>query len=314
MKYIGRILVIVLCAAVAIAFAFLSKMLPERSHNEWISFSTSDSNLKLVNESSAELKQADKIKIDLSLEEIVLMPTEKDIVEVKEYINYDPADNDPIVIDSDGSIITIRDTNVNHNWFPQMNKRKKIEIYLPDSFEQNLDIDLKSGELEATMDLKLKNFDIELSSGDIELLQVTAEKTIIDVKSGHLTIEKLDSEQDVQVSSGYAGIKDGSGNASYICFSGDIEVTNQKGVVEAEVSSGEIDLTLGEASGSFKTSSGSLSADIDRVTGDLEMDVTSGDVEVNIPEDTTFEFEGNIRSGSIDTYFDCDGDEHHMKA
>lgn len=312
MKYIGRIIIVALCVAVVCGFAFLSKVMPQKTYEDG-NF-VSNSKLTLVNESSVELKQADKIEIDLNSEEIIVLPSDTDLVEVKEYINYNPEDNEPIILESTGTEIEIRNSIIRENWIPVIGRRKKVEIYLPKTFEKNMGIELKSGDMKVAMDLFLDEFELTLSSGEIQMQKVETTKANVECKSGHIGIDSLSGTQTVTVFSGEIDIKGGEGDASYECFSGASYITNEKGTVQAETSSGTTKLSLGEACGDFKILSGNLDVKINKVSGDLNLDSKSGSLGLEIPEESSFEYKGKMTSGNIYTYFDVEGDEDREEA
>lgn len=93
-------------------------------------------------------------------------------------------------------------------------------------------------------------------------------------------------EFETQASSGDITVLSGKGGGSFETSSGDITVKGIAGQFEAEASSGDIELEAEELS------------------GDMEVNTTSGDMKILLPADGSFAYQGSSNSGDISTSFD----------
>lgn len=138
----------------------------------------------------------------------------------------------------------------------------------------------------------LKNMEIETTSGDIEIsgweeCRPSMKEVRLSTTSGEITADYLNAEK-VNVSS----------------VSGDIEVQNVTGKLHASATSGTLDIRQLTGEGELNTVSGEVYVGTDRLAGDLKIGTTSGEVQLTIPQDSSFKLDIDTTSGSIDTFFD----------
>lgn len=267
MKYIWRVLVIVLCVLIVIGIGFMGTILPQRSNSLFVEWG---GEMKLVQETDFDLSKVDKINIDFGSEEVVILPSESDQLEMKQYMNYEPSERELATLWRTGNTLDIKQGERDFILFSSFGKRERVEIYLPEFYQDALKIEIGSGSLRIDQDMTLTDFDLELHSGNVTTESIVAEEIKVELSSGKITIGQLIGEQDVKVSSGHLSIQKSTGNGKYQCSSGQMDV----GVSE--------------------------------LLGDMDVEVMSGKCEITLPEDASFEYESKISSGDIDTYFDTD--------
>ncbi len=124
-------------------------------------------------------------------------------------------------------------------------------------------------------------------SGDVDLKGAAGAD--VDLVSGELTLENI------------------VGDVYLKAVSGDIRATGVKGSIEVEAVSGDIELR--DVSEAQTVSAKSVSGGITysgkiKAGGRYELKAHSGDVRMTIPADSTFDFEANTFSGSIDSDFE----------
>ncbi len=74
--------------------------------------------------------------------------------------------------------------------------------------------------------------------------------------------------------------------------------------MEIVTTSGEISVENGKGYGEAEASSGDVSVSLRSLEGDLDIDTTSGEVRIYLPEDASFAFVFSSASGECETFFD----------
>ena len=120
--------------------------------------------------------------------------------------------------------------------------------------------------------LEAGNADIKVSSGDVQLNKVTAETLEIKLSSGDLEIMTLDS------------------NRTEISTSGKTLIKSGRGEIILEGSSGDVDITLSA------------------LDAPLNLDISSGDITIALPEGSAFDALLDTSSGRIRSEFPVLGD------
>ncbi len=172
----------------------------------------------------------------------------------------------------------------NRSWGEDsLNVSVDYKLWIPE--KASLEVKCVSGDV--TVDPLGGKCDVSCVSGDVDVLG--AEGLEANVTSGELTVKNI------------------MGDAYLTTVSGDIQAETIKGSVESESVSGDIDLkSVSEANRvDAKTVSGDITyvGDI-RPGGDYRLKSHSGDVEVSIPGNSAFDFEGKTFSGVIDSDFE----------
>jgi hypothetical protein len=198
-------------------------------------------------------------------------------------------------------------------------RETRIEIDLPRSFRENIRITHGSGVFRAETDfLDFRTIDLSVSSGLASFKRLSGETVSVRVSSGSLDVEGIEGNSFISVSSGKLQIgaltggehriKESSGRTriGVIRGGGIIDISSggvifekTLGRMESHVSSGS--LTMGDFSGegSFDLNSGNIRLDIRELSGDLRFTVSSGDIDVNIPGELSFNLDAVTNSGSV---------------
>ncbi len=144
-----------------------------------------------------------------------------------------------------------------------------LDIYIPRTYANKLNISTSSADV-IIKDLSstLSDLVIDTSSGDIELVNIEVEnKTDLSTSSGDITLKSVSSDIDFYTSSG------------------DLDVSNLDGDFIGITSSGEIDLH-------------SISENFY-----INIRTSSGDVDVNVNNEASFDFTTSTSSGDIEVNF-----------
>lgn len=143
-------------------------------------------------------------------------------------------------------------------------------------------------------------------SGDVSLEEIGGTAKV-NVVSGDVGVKKADKGVDCETVSGDLEIQGVTGDAYLKSVSGDIIGERIKGSIKAEVVSGEIELReVSEAKVvEGKTISGSViyQGKINR-DGRYDLNSHSGDINMTLPSDSSFELEAKTFSGKIESDFD----------
>lgn len=172
-----------------------------------------------------------------------------------------------------------------------------------DQLTGGMDIESTSGEItvkQLTGETKIKS-----SSGNIESETITGD-TRLETTSGDISVKHIDGTVTAESSSGRIEIHEGSGERTVRTTSGDIQLEDIADMWEVRSSSGEVWLKAREGSGSISTTSGDIDLELGKLTGDLQIDSSSGVVKIRLSADNAFDFEANTSSGDIQTFFDGD--------
>lgn len=111
--------------------------------------------------------------------------------------------------------------------------RNKLTIYIPESYNRDLEIEVGSGNLlldGKANDLHINHLSLEAGSGNIQIEKVKSKEAVIDVHSGNVDVKKFAGQLKADVSSG--NLK--------------VEFDRLQDSVQTDVSSGHLTLKLPE--------------------------------------------------------------------
>lgn len=199
----------------------------------------------------------------------------------------------------------------------------KIETVSTDSGQIKGDLTIKTTSGDIYSGHLVGNIVLGSSSGDITVKQLTGETDIrsnsgfvksetitgdtqITTISGDIAVQCIDGSAKVEASSGEVRIGAGSGERTVKTNSGDILLEDMNGVWNVEATSGTVWIKASKGNGEIETASGDITLEIGELTGDLNINSTSGFAKVKLSPDSSFDFSAKTSSGDIDTFFDED--------
>ncbi len=159
------------------------------------------------------------------------------------------------------------------------------------------------------------------SSGDIYFREIAGDAQI-STSSGEITVERIDGDAEFSASSGDVRLRHAEGDVKISTSSGEIQVLGGSGTriisassgsitladingrFDLRTTSGEISVENGKGYGEAEASSGDVSVSLRSLEGDLDIDTTSGEVRIYLPEDASFAFVFSSASGECETFFD----------
>lgn len=144
----------------------------------------------------------------------------------------------------------------------------EVKVYIPDHFDKSVSIEVRSGKVDFAAGpetkMNLANLDIELKSGKVLLENLSAEKLSLEVGSGSITSKEIRTEE------------------------GEIEINS--GDVRFEKYRGKLDIEL---------NSGSLDIGLKKLEAPIYASVNSGNMTLELPEQSDFTLETKVASGEI---------------
>ena len=167
------------------------------------------------------------------------------------------------------------------------------------------------------------NTQLKTSSGDISIKEITGDTKVesssgyqvietltgnaqLNSTSGDVSIQSMNGGTRIETASGYVRILEGSGDRSLTTSSGNITVKGTEGNFQVSTQSGDVQINMQKGAGSIDTSSGDTQLGLEELAGTLDIDSSSGYVNIKLSTKNEFEFEADTGSGDIATFFDSD--------
>ena len=202
------------------------------------------------------------LEIDLSSVRATIVPEERN--DIKAELDGKGA----VAVKKNGDRIKVEYSRKWFDGFKIFNHTPELYIYIPEDYNRKMAINVGSGYLNFEgPSAELEQLKIDLSSGKVDLANVTTKEFIHKGSSGMIDIDTLVTD---------SGTIDMS--------SGKVKVENYQGELEAEVSSGMLEVQL------------------EKLVDDIHLKASSGQIKLDLPEDADFKLNGKTTSG----YIDCD--------
>lgn len=221
---------------------------------------------------SVPLNNFNKINVDFSSEDIIVQTTDESNLRVVQKGATKLKEGDKFTINKDNNNIIIKRTasNIVHSIFNFGYFGEKIEVYIPKSYNKDLDIQSSSGNVIFNSDINLNNISCTARSGNLQL-------------NGNITGNDVN-------------LKSSSGNIS-------VEALMSK-IYKVNTSSGNIHIDSLSGSGEVAVSSGDVKINYTDIKEYSNVSTHSGNVNLSIPKGLSFEFNGKCSSGDINSNFD----------
>lgn len=229
----------------------------------------------LVNTQEISKGTLERITVSYSAEDITILESLSDNIVLKEYMNVDQREYYATVW-QEGDDLTIS-SGKRPERIGANSFRAKIEIYLPAEYHGSLFTESTSGSVHAKQDLILSEFKADSKSGSILLKQVEADTIQIHAASGSVEV-------------------------------GMIAKTS-----EIETQSGSIHVLSLSSAGTFTAGSGSIRISCSEDVGNIVAKTSSGNIEMEIPENLSAHFSAKTNSGDIVSPFTNPGEKREKK-
>lgn len=285
-KIIKGLIIIVICSMIlgGISYVLEHKFGIVKSGNEIVQENNNSSNGKSNMDTTKEFSKGNikTINVETVSTDVNIITTKEDKIKVHFYGNTNSKKASPYLeafANGDDLDILIKyPVNIS---FMNINTKINLDIYIPENYKNSLQIKTTSGDA-VIGDLQLDKFGFDTTSGDAKINSLTVNETKFEGTSGELNIKSLLSTKN-----------------EFNTTSGDTAIENITGDI------------LGESvSGSFKF-------DYKDFDNNINIDTTSGDVELKLPKKSEFKLDFDSTSGDLKNDFPItvsgEADKHEIK-
>ncbi|MFT9596838.1 LiaG family protein [Mesobacillus sp.] len=226
-----------------------------------VNFAKAEDAVKVTN-------QTENISIDISSVETMIVPEDRD--DVRAELN----GKGTLKVKRHGDEIEVSVKRKGFFWFNWFEMdQTSLTVYIPEDYDKDMDIELGSGKIDfngqsADKPMKLRNLALNIGSGRLTLENFDVENLESQSSSGEVEMNLIDAV-----------------SGSFDVSSGRLLVKNYSGKLDADVSSGELEIQ------------------INQLLGDVSLDVNSGYIGLDLPENADFTLNGKISSGNISSNF-----------
>lgn len=216
---------------------------------------------------SAILRNIHEIEVDADATSINIIP-EEDRHKLMVNLHGGGSENVDLTIERADNVLEI---NVDHSWCEwfSFGEEMILDVYVPENYNQNIAVDLGSGNLNfhgasKNDPMVLNKLEVDMSSGNADLKYLQLHQIVYDGSSGNFEARWLTAKQSL-----------------FDISSGNIELSHYTGPLDAELSSGR-----------FK-------AQIEQLKAPIDIEASSGIISLDLPDGADFTYRGNVSSGMI---------------
>jgi lia operon protein LiaG len=242
-----------------------------------------NSQMSVQKQETVSLDGISNIKMDFSSENITITPIDGSEIKIVETCNRNLSEREKFTVSRDGSSLSVAQgqNRISFSFFG-MSMNRKVELLIPRSYAGDLAVKLNSGNIVLSEDEAFKNLDCSLDSGNFEAAGL-----------------KIDSSATIQTDSGNVVVSSLASQAYNI-----------------SVTSGNIRFGTLSGSGYIKGTSGNIRVANLAIADYADVRTTSGNIELGLSKDLSFEFAGYTTSGNINTDFGImyESDKKHASA
>lgn len=267
--------------------------------------------LTLEYETPAEAVRDLKIMYNNNPVDVYFYQGSQDEIVIREYAYKELLEGEKTTIEEKDGVLLVRGKRrgklIHFGFFGRDKNGGYVEVYLPDTWQGDLQVQTVSGDIFSQIDFclgKEADFQASSTSGDITLTKVEAGKIDVSSTSGDLRIEDAGGDLQLATTSGEITLFTGTGDCGISTVSGDIHVDCLTGAFRFSTTSGEISAAEVKGGGKASTVSGDIRLQFKDLNETLTVSSTSGEVSMDLPRDTAVDFEAATTSGDINTFFD----------
>jgi len=243
--------IVILSLLGIMVFGLFMFLMDERHDLSDLTFNKSEA--KLMKSETYNLNEVNKIVTNLRDADIEIKHTNENIIKVDLY----DKDKDKMDVSLSNGELSIEFTGSNFCFGFCFFGGRRVIVYLPESFDKDIEIVTASGEV--NMPKVLSRVEIKTVSGDVFV-----------ESADNLTIKTTSGD-----------VKVGSSKKTYIStVSGEIEIRDTE-EFEGKTTSGDLDIDILNTSIDFSTVSGDIDIASANIIKDSKIGTVSGDVEIN---------------------------------
>lgn len=286
MKKLGALVGLVIILGMAAGICIWSVSYAESYNYGQIDVVFGGGKVELYNIREFDVQDINNIKLKYKSPNIIFLKGQDKIV-IKEYLRKNRKNAEAAMEVVNGTLqVNGGEKGTVVNIFAFNTQSERIEVYLPDTYINAVEVIVTSGNIKADEAFHFKEFHASANSGNIFCENITADVIEANTTSGNIRFGLAQGERIMSASSGNIHISKGEGSTSIKTASGGIRVENAAGSLRASAASGNI------------------SVDLIRIEESIEIGTTSGNISIEIPKESAFSYEGSAASGSIRTDFD----------
>ncbi|MDQ0973673.1 lia operon protein LiaG [Neobacillus niacini] len=173
-----------------------------------------------------------------------------------------------LIVKETGNKIVVETKRKMFNWF-SFSEKRQLKIYIPEDYNSNMNIQIGSGSLDFSGEsMKLNKLSLDIGSGNVHLGHLEVDEFTHDVSSGNVKIDTLTTKK-----------------GTFDLSSGNLDIEHYTGAIQADVSSGR------------------FAVQMDQLNDSIDIDLSSGDVKLDLPDHADFNLNGKVSSGNISSDF-----------
>jgi lia operon protein LiaG len=207
-------------------------------------------------------KSTKHINMDLTGISATIIPENRDNLQA------DLKGKGKLTVKESGDRISVQYKRIWFDWLPFLN-HSKLTIYIPKSYNRNLEIDSGSANLLYNgSGTELNRLAVKIGSGNVNLKNLKVNRYEHKGSSGNANITSLETK-----------------TGTFDLSSGNIRLMHYIGKLNGDLSSGNFNVQM------------------DQLTNDIKVNVSSGKVKLDLPKNADFTLNGDVSSGSISNNF-----------
>ncbi|ERI91721.1 hypothetical protein HMPREF1982_02764 [Clostridiales bacterium oral taxon 876 str. F0540] len=234
------------------------------------SFNGTKGNYDINEEKAANINGIKEIKVSVASPDINIIPVDGSEIKAQlngKIISSGPYTKPELEFSTSGDSLYINVNSKTNMVIGFFSSSLKLDIYIPSSYSDTLKLSSSSGDLNVK-NLKLSNLECNASSGNANIENVSADNFVYNSSSGSLKADKLTTKT--------SKLSNSSGSKRATGFTGDLKVSS---------------------------SSGDTKIDYAAFDNNINVDSSSGSVEIKLPESSNFYLSAHTSSGGIKTDF-----------
>jgi len=290
------LVIIAFLVTVIIMFTFGKVSFPRFMNNE--------KQIELLHQSE-KVNGITAISLDLSSTDVVITPSASNEINISYRGPESLKEKLDLTVTVNNGELSIVQNEAHQFFFFNWNFTPKIlEISLPQSYADNIDIENSSGNLSISGVYNLTSFKSQLTSGDVNLEDIVCPDFSVGCTSGNITLGNIEAKNiNITMTSGNLKASALTGDGNIGTISGDIRIDNLAGNDQISMTSGNVTISSFSGSGSASCSSGNIDITIAGSMGDFSAKTSSGNVDVTLEKGTSYVIEANCTSGDVTANF-----------
>ncbi len=304
-------LVVLVCIAIGL-ISFLSNISKksisenntDRHYFNFTLASEKSSILKVLKEEHVDMSDIQEIELNFSSSDIDVSITDDSTISIIESATVKLEEDELFtLINQNGKLVVTAGRKRRQSvLFGFGFTQRKVELLLPKKYAGDLNLTTSSGDIRIFSDLDLKNISVNQASGDLKTdYALTVQSFKAQLASGDIKVKYLEcKDYALKTASGDIAISFLKGSGDIATMSGDITIKELEAVIYTiQSASGDINLKKIQGSGEVRTASGDIDASYLSILEYSRLTAASGDIDIELAEDISFEMEAKCISGEI---------------